>query len=169
MGNTTNYAIPYPELSDAPDGAAQMRALAEKVDASIAAGLKWARFQTTTEQLLTASYVKYPFTSVTGNAAHLTSGSIVIDVAGTYSVNVHGWAYTNEAAAVIASANIWCPALTMGATARGNGSTGTAVPGPWPPMALTAGMTLDLQIAGTNAGAGAKFGYLYVGLIRIGP
>lgn len=33
MGTTPNYAIPYPELTDPPDGAGQMKALANQVDA----------------------------------------------------------------------------------------------------------------------------------------
>lgn len=32
MGTTANYQIPYPELTDPPDGAGQMKALATKVD-----------------------------------------------------------------------------------------------------------------------------------------
>jgi hypothetical protein len=32
VGNTTNYAIPYPEQYDIPDGAAQMKAIADGVD-----------------------------------------------------------------------------------------------------------------------------------------
>ena len=35
MGTTPTYAIPYPELTDPPDGAGQMKALAEAVDATI--------------------------------------------------------------------------------------------------------------------------------------
>ena len=33
MGTTANYQIPYPELTDPPDGAGQMKALANKIDA----------------------------------------------------------------------------------------------------------------------------------------
>lgn len=32
MGTTTNFAIPYPELTDPPDGAGQMKTLAQRVD-----------------------------------------------------------------------------------------------------------------------------------------
>lgn len=35
MGDTTNYDIPYPEPTDAPDGASQMKAIAETVDAAL--------------------------------------------------------------------------------------------------------------------------------------
>jgi hypothetical protein len=35
MGTTPNYAIPYPELVDPPDGAGQMKALANRVDTVI--------------------------------------------------------------------------------------------------------------------------------------
>lgn len=35
MGTTTNYAWPYPELTDETDGASQMRALAVAADASL--------------------------------------------------------------------------------------------------------------------------------------
>lgn len=35
MGETPTYALPYPEDADAPDGAAQMKALALAVEASI--------------------------------------------------------------------------------------------------------------------------------------
>jgi len=37
MGTTTNYQIPYPELTDPPDGAGQMKALATKVDTQLKA------------------------------------------------------------------------------------------------------------------------------------
>jgi len=35
MGTTTNYALPYPELTDEPDGAAQIAALATAVDSAV--------------------------------------------------------------------------------------------------------------------------------------
>jgi hypothetical protein len=35
MGTTTNFSLPYPEETDAPDGAAQIEALAEAVDTAI--------------------------------------------------------------------------------------------------------------------------------------
>lgn len=35
MGTTTKFAIPYPELTDPPDGAGQMKALAQKVDTAL--------------------------------------------------------------------------------------------------------------------------------------
>lgn len=35
MGFTTNYQIPYPELTDIPDGAGQMKALATQVDVKV--------------------------------------------------------------------------------------------------------------------------------------
>lgn len=45
MGFTTNYQIPYPELTDIPDGAGQMKALAQQVDvqmkAQIATAATW--------------------------------------------------------------------------------------------------------------------------------
>lgn len=39
MGTTTKFAIPYPELTDPPDGAGQMKALAQKVDTALAGPL----------------------------------------------------------------------------------------------------------------------------------
>lgn len=35
MGTTTNYGLPYPELTDPPDGAGQIKALATAVDAEL--------------------------------------------------------------------------------------------------------------------------------------
>jgi hypothetical protein len=35
MGTTTNYSLPYPELTDEPDGAAQIQALATAVDTEL--------------------------------------------------------------------------------------------------------------------------------------
>lgn len=65
MGTTPNYAIPYPELVDPPDGATQMKALATKVDTQLK----------TNYDALNAGVLKIPFAVHTNKVAVANHGA----------------------------------------------------------------------------------------------
>lgn len=72
MGATTNYGIPYPELSDPPDGAGQMKALATSVDGAMYAGrptVTTRKFTTNGFSLPNNVYTDVPF-EVGGSAPY---------------------------------------------------------------------------------------------------
>lgn len=96
MGNTTTYGWPYPELTDPPDGASQMKALANAIDATVGAGMRWIRFTQNLTTVLPTSAVDYAGyakvnASAGGDVFQLhAANSKVIDclVAGYYQITI---------------------------------------------------------------------------------
>jgi hypothetical protein len=132
-------------------------------------GAKWAKGVTTTTQSMTGTQTKYPLTSVTGTAgtARLVSGSLVIDVAGTYVVTVSANALTNEAQNVAAIAQVVVAGVLF--SSRGAAIYGIQVMGTSAPLTVTAGQSFDVFIGGVGMAAGANFTGVTVSFVRIGP
>lgn len=83
MAATSNYDLPYPGPSDTPDGAAQMQALAEKVDTELLAlssRVKAYSAASTTSQTLTATKTDVPGTSLTITTQYPNAQAIVTAV-----------------------------------------------------------------------------------------
>lgn len=177
MGTTPKYGWPYPELtSDPPDGPAQIKALAMSIENTlVTGGVKAARgrFAAGGPQLYVgATYAKYPLvTAYDATCGHLSNGAVVIDIAGIYVVEARVACQTNEAATVIAAG--YCEVRTADASwsiqagGRGCGPAAYTIHAVGL-IEATAGMSLELRIAGYSYAANAGSGSGYVDLVRAG-
>lgn len=90
MGFTTNYALPYPELSDSANVPRDQKALAEAVDAKLGSGQPFCEATATAAQSMPTSQettIVYQ-TSLASHAGMFTNGgsAITVPVAGLYQV-----------------------------------------------------------------------------------
>lgn len=185
MGNTTNYQIPYPEQHDIPDGAGQMKAIADKVDSVVFANARVVTcvvYQTVVQALPNQAWTALTFDAehYDTDAMHSTTtqnSRIVIPVSGTYLL-VGGVAFAFNATgrrgaqwAVGGVANAF-GALTMLPTLTAAGSN-PALAATSLPLRLTAGQYVELQ-AFQDTGAALNTLVLsstqpYAGVLRLSP
>ena len=95
MGTTTNYAWPYPELTDPPNGPAQIKALADAVDLSAKTFLPPPRVQVrqTVAQSIPngGGMLTFDAEDVDTHGMHSTSGDttkLICVIPGLYLVDV---------------------------------------------------------------------------------
>ena len=154
MGTTANYAIPYPELTDPPDGAGQMKALADRVDACL---LQLARTNLAqVEQTVIQSIPSGAFTAITFDNELIDSSAmwapspnptrIVAPVAGWYRLtggisfgsNANG---RRAAAWYVQGVGISTTNVIFAPTAAST----CAIPATSPVVNLTAGQYVELR------------------------
>jgi hypothetical protein len=125
MGSTQYNAIPYPDLTDPPDGPAQMKALADRVDALLHTGIPLVQAGSfnggptaTTGYSLTITFPR-AFTGLPTVVTNLNSGGGTTFSSATraYGVSVTGFTFnTNSTTAVTFNASLqWLASITPSA------------------------------------------------------
>src|SRR4029078_9836598 len=180
MGTTPNFAIPYPELTDPPDGAGQLKALAQRVDVCLITPVYCAVEQSVVQNIPQNAYTALLWDLVKKDTHGMwTAGAngarMTCRVAGTYVFTggaclLAGAGTKRQAHWNLNGASVSIPPIIYPVV-------GAALSAAWPAMTLTLPMIVgdyvDLRVfhdnsAALNTGTGVG-SRSYMSAFRLGP
>lgn len=115
MGATTNFEIPYPDSTDAPNGPAQLQALADKVDLLLSVPDPTSAAGSGSNTITSTSYAALPTTPI---SCAITNPSSDFDL--LVEVTISAWLISNGTVELTCSVN-GTGGMSFAAGSTGNG------------------------------------------------